>query len=264
MDIPVNKPLSKSRNFSGIILVLFLLLIASSCVSNKKAVYTQPQPGMDEILEFESLQLSNRIIHPDDELFIRVSSFDEEENFFTQLSGDFIRNETTNLVSYTVKEDGYVRLPYIGDIKVQNLTLDEASNKIQKALEEYLNQPTVFIKYVNKYVTVLGEVAVPGRYDYPDEFINIFQALGFAGDVTYFGNRNEVMVVREENNVIKRNFIDLTSEDLYESQYYYLRPNDIVYVQPLKRRRWGFQEFPFTLIISSLTLSILVLSIILR
>ena len=240
-------------------LSIVLLTFLGSCVTNKRAVYTQSDPSEPPIDNFETSSLGERIILPDDELFIRVSSFDEEENFFLQLAGDFVRNENTNLVTYPVKNDGYVRIPYVGDIQLQNLTLDEAANKVESALEGYLNQPTVFMKFVNKYVTVLGEVTRPGRYDYPDEFINVFQALGLAGDISYYGNRNRVMIVREENDVIQRTYIDLTDENIFSSPYYYLLPSDIVYVQPLKRRKWGIEAFPFSLILSSLTFTLVVL-----
>jgi len=249
----------KLVNLLKIGLTIIFIFSVASCVTNKRAVYTQPDPSGPPAINFEITPLGERIILPDDELFIRVSSFDEERNFFTQLAGDFVRNENTNLITFTVDKNGYVRLPYIGDLNIQNLTLEEASKKIEGSLNAYLSQPTVFIKFTNKYVTVLGEVRDPGRYDYPDEFITIFQALGLAGDISYYGNRNNVMILREDDNIIERYYIDLTDESIYQSPYYYLLPNDIVYVQPLKRRKWGIETFPFSLILSSLTFTLVVL-----
>jgi len=164
------------------------------------------------------------------------------------------------LVSYTVREDGYLNLPYAGEVRVEGLTLVEVSEKIEEVLSGFLNQPSVFVKFVNKNITVLGEVARPGRYTFSEKNINIFQALGMAGDITYYGNRNRVMIIREENDIISRNYVDLTKSSVYGSYYYFLKPNDIVYVQPLKRRRWGFRDFPFQLVLSASTTFVLILN----
>ncbi len=123
-----------------------------------------------------------------------------------------------------------------------------------------ISNPSVNIKFVNKTVTVLGYVNNPGRYEFYDQRINIFQALGYARDVAEYGNREKVMLIREENNVITRNYIDLTDENLLASYYYYVKTNDVIYVEPLKRRHWGIDTFPFTLILTSISTFVLVMS----
>lgn len=237
------------------------MLTLTSCVTNRRTVYTQKRDTSAEDPTFFSASVrDNWLIKPGDELYLRVSSFDEATNFFSQTRDDIIGRTEVTLISYTVNEDGYVRLPYIGDINVVNLTLDEAADRIKEALEGYLNEPSVILKFVNKHITVLGEVTRPGRYSFADVNLSIFQALGLAGDITYYGNRNKVMLIREENQVITRNYIDLTDESLFSSYYYFVKPNDVIYVEPLKRRRWGFQDFPFELILSSITTFLLILN----
>ncbi len=241
---------------------LLVILLISSCVSNRRAVYTQVRPTEgDTTRSFIPYDRYDDFIKPGDELYIRVSSFDEESNFFTQERDQYYMGMSDiTLVSYTVRENGFLNLPYAAEVMLEGLTLVAASAKLEEVLSGYLNQPSVFVKFVNKNITVLGEVARPGRYTFSEKNINIFQALGMAGDITYYGNRKRVMIIREENEIISRNYIDLTKSSLYGSYYYFLKPNDIVYVQPLQRRRWGFRDFPFDLVLASATTFVLILN----
>jgi len=255
-----------NRSFVSIIIrfntiLLLCLLTFSSCVSNRQIIYAQPEKkkGVPPT-EFAAIIRDASLIKPGDELYVRVSSFDEETNFFTETRDDFIGRTDVTLVSYTVDGNGNLKLPYVGEIKVEGESLEEAGRKIEEALTGYLNGPQVLLKFVNKHVTVLGEVNRPGRYIFLDVNINVFQALGFAGDITHFGNRNKVMIIREEDEMIKRTYVDLTKESLFESDYYYLQPNDILYVAPLKRRRWGFERFPFDLVLTTLSTVVLVMN----
>ena len=221
-------------------------------------VYVQEEKDKQE--KFEAIAKQDRVIEAGDELYIRISSDDEQTNIFRQrIDYDIARADIT-LVSYLVNEEGFIRLPPIGDIQLKGLKLDEASKVIEMALVGMISNPSVSTKFVNKTVTVLGYVNNPGRYEFYDQRINIFQALGYARDIAEYGNREKVMLIREENNVITRNYIDLTDENLLTSYYYYVKPNDVIYVEPLKRRHWGIDTFPFTLILTSISTFVLVMS----
>ena len=233
-------------------------LFSTSCVSNKQAVYVQP--GEVTKPDFEAYATIERIIKPGDELFIRVKSDDEETNIFSTRNDEYFARTDVNLISYTVNEQGFIRFPVIGNIKLIGLTLDIAANAIERTLVGILSNPSVYVKFINKNVTVLGEVLRPGRYEFVDEQINIFQALGYAGDVSYYGNRKKIMLVREQDDLISKHYIDLTDESLIESYYFYIMPNDVIYVEPLKRRAWGFQNFPFGLLLSVLSTTVIVLT----
>ena len=124
----------------------------------------------------------------------------------------------------------------------------------------YLNQPAVNVRFVDKVVTVLGEVEGPGVYTFTKREIPILEALAYAGDMTVYGNRNKILIIREEENIIYRHRIDITEPGVQASKYYYIRPNDIVYVEPLKRRIWGFETIPIGLIFSTITATLLVLT----
>ena len=221
-------------------------------------VYVQEEKDKQE--KFEAIAKQDRVIEAGDELYIRISSDDEQTNIFRQrIDYDIARADIT-LVSYLVNEEGFIRLPPIGNIQLKGLKLDEASKVIEMALVGMISNPSVSTKFVNKTVTVLGYVNNPGRYEFYDQRITIFQALGYARDIAEYGNREKVMLIREENNVITRNYIDLTDENLLASYYYYVKTNDVIYVEPLKRRHWGIDTFPFTLILTSISTFVLVMS----
>jgi polysaccharide export outer membrane protein len=164
------------------------------------------------------------------------------------------------MVSYTVDKDGTVKLPILGKAKVAGLTPNAASEKIKNELESYLNTPSVRISFVNKSVTVLGSVNRPGRYFYASEYLNVFQALGLAGDITEYGNRKEVVIIRDSDSEVIRQKLDLTKVDLLGRSDLYIQPDDVIYVEPLKRRHWGFQSFPWSIVLSSVTTFVLVLN----
>lgn len=242
----------------GLLISLTILVTAVSCVTNRQAVYVQP--GKDLKNNFDVIPKTPRTIQPDDELYIRINSEDIGSNIFRLSENSYVSMSDITLVTYLVNEKGYIRLPPLGNLYLKGLTLDEASSVIEKALIGMIATPSVTIKFVNKTVTVLGEVRVPGRYTFYDQRITIFQALGYAGDITTYGNRKKVMLVREKDNKVTRVYLDLTNEDLFNSAYYYVNPDDVIYVEPLKRRHWGIETFPFTLILSATSTIILILS----
>ena len=156
-------------------------------------------------------------------------------------------------------EYGNVNLPVIGKVKISGLSIEEAGDYMEKQLEDYLYQPSVKINFVNKSITLIGYVSRPGRYYYSSDHINILQALGMAGDIQEFGNRKQVVIIREHENNTTKAVVDLTTEKIFDSPYYNLRSNDVVYVEPLRRRRWGIDTFPYALLLSSITTFILVM-----
>ncbi len=256
----MKRKLNNRLNFS-LILVIFILILANSCVSIKQTAYVQPNKGETSRPDYQPYLKSVRTIKPGDELYIRVKSDDDvNTNVIINRDDNYLASTDLTLLTYTVNENGFIRYPNIGDVKLENMTLEEAGKLIEKKLVGFLSYPTVTVKFTLKNVTVLGEVNDPGRYYFDEQEINIFQALGYAGDIAYYGNRNKVMVMREENNIITKNYLDLTSESLIESYYFYIKPNDVIYVEPLKKRNWGMQEFPFGVVLSALSTLVIVLT----
>jgi len=243
---------------------LITLLLTVSCVPQREIVYLQDDVK-DKYIDTEYNVIKNRqVIQVFDEVYIEVISTDMEgSNFLAQGQGGAYSTTTPeglSIISYRVDENGNINLPVIGKIRIAGKSIEEASDYMESQLEDYLYQPSVKINFVNKSITVIGYIHRPGRYYYSSDHINIFQALGMAGDIQEFGNRKNVTVIREENNRTTKTTIDLTSESIFNSPYYYLRSNDVIYIEPLKRRRWGMDTFPYGLFLSSVTTLILVLN----
>lgn len=243
-----------------------MLLIITSCVTQSDLEYMQAKDK--NIKAFKESDLSDYRLKPNDELYITTTSLDEtNSNVFSNAGSQ--QNFTTSsiqpygasLVSYSINKEGFVLLPVIGSIYVKDKTLTEVSNIIKDSLTNILSQPLVTVKLVNRYISVLGEVKNPGHFAYSQEKLNVYDAIGLAGDMTIYANRKEVVITRNENekNIIVR--LDLTNPEILESNYYYLRPNDMVYVKPMKKRVWGMAQFPYAIILSTITTALLLYNV---
>lgn len=232
---------------------ILLLFALASCVPQRKTVYVQSTNETKSGLENWTGTKQRLKISPFDMLYVRVTSIDNPEyNFFNEENkiNTSITDASLAVTSYTVDENGYILLPVIGKVKVSDYTLQEAAKVLQEHLKAVLSSPIVSIRFVNNSITVLGEVNNPGTYSYTSEQLNIFKAIGMAGDISEYGNRNEVILIRENGSEIQKRRIDLTKDQVFKSEYYYLRPNDVIYVSPLKIRRFGMKEVPYSLILS--------------
>jgi polysaccharide export outer membrane protein len=135
-----------------------------------------------------------------------------------------------------VDPDGNIELPLSGKINIQGLKTQVASDTIRQRLLKYLREPTVTIRSLNFKVSVLGEVNRPAVYVIPDERITLPEVLSLAGDLTVYGRRENVTVIREENGVRQYAKINLLTREVFDSPYYYLHKNDLVYVEPIEAR----------------------------
>lgn len=253
----------------GLIIPMFLLILVcftSSCVTQRHVEYLQDSD--EGIKSFDEASMPDYRIKPNDELYILVSSFDDAAaNIFTNtvqqqaFNSGIIQPYGASLMSYTIDREGFLLMPLVGRISVSDKTVTEISEIIKNALSNVLNQPVVSVKLVNRYVSVLGEVRVPGHYSYSQDKLSIYDAIGLAGDITDYGNRKNVILVRNEDGKNSRINLNLTSSDILASDYYNLRPNDIIYVKPLKNKFWGMREFPFTVIFSTITTGLLIYNV---
>jgi polysaccharide biosynthesis/export protein len=246
----------------GIRLLFVLMAVAmTSCIPQKKLKYLQAP--VEQKTVYQTPQNSELKIKPNDELLINVTSFDDVSfNYFEsqkQVGGNYGTNELSlSMIAYFVDKEGKINFPILGKFSVAGLTLDEASDLLKSALSTYFNQPNVIVKFAYKKITVLGEVNHPGDHTYTKNQINIFEALGLAGDMTIHGNRSKVILLHTENNQTTKTGIDLTRDDLVFSKNYYLQPDDIIYVEPRNSVKWATISVPFTLIFSTITTALLV------
>lgn len=137
-----------------------------------------------------------------------------------------------NINGYLVSKDGNVELPFVGKIHLAGLTTNEAKELVTQEVNKYFNDAIINVRYANFKITVLGEVLRPATYIVPNEKINIFDALGMAGDMTIYGQRENVLLVRDTLSNKKLIRLNLNNKDIVSSPYFYMQSNDIVYVQP--------------------------------
>ncbi|PRY44179.1 polysaccharide export outer membrane protein [Spirosoma oryzae] len=225
---------------------LGLCVSFSSCISSKElALYQKDASGKDTIALATPYVSTVKV---GDVLSVQVSSLSPEATAFfnpyaaiTAMSGTTAgQNSQTASMPYTpgylVGEDGQIELPLIGRQKVAGLTNTQAAAQIRQKLLDFLKEPTVNVRNLNFQISVTGEVARPSLFSITNEQITLPAALGLAGDITIYGRRDNVLIIREENGLRTFNRVDLTKRDLFKSPYYYLHPNDVVYIEPGKAR----------------------------
>jgi polysaccharide biosynthesis/export protein len=246
--------------------ILLFVLLTPSCIPHSKIVYLQRDA--DAVDTIHSVKPDYRIKNGDI-LYIQVLTLDEESyGMFnsdrssqrtTQSGGGGIGNPQMFLSGYNVDEYGNVMMPVVGIVNVSGLTISEATDQIGKRVEEYLHGATVLVKLVNFSVTILGEVRSPGKYYVYDNRVNIIDIISVAGDLTDFGNRN-LTIVRQTSEGAAFGSINLNDAQAIKSEYFYLQPNDIVYVEPHKLKRLGISQFPISLVFSTISFTLFLIT----
>lgn len=220
---------------------VFILLLPG-CVSPRQVVYFQGPSAVNDSVMVAAAYVP--LIKPADVLSVQINSLNPEKSlifnpYAAAASAGAAPGASATLpapVGYIVSSTGEITIPLLGPVKVAGLSVEQASALIGEKLTRFLKEPTVDVRNQNFRISVLGEVSRPALFTIPNNQITIIEALGLAGDVTIAGRRDNVLVVRETNGAKKFARIDLTQRDLFRSPYYYLHPNDIVYVEPGKVR----------------------------
>lgn len=212
-------------------------------------------------------QFTEPRIQPDDLLSITVTSLNPESNMLFNVgvlmpSGDRANTVVSNPVNenYLVDKDGFINYPVIGKISLNRLTKQEAVDKMAALVSEYVKDPIVNIRFTNFKVTVIGEVQKPASFVIPTEKITVLEALGMAGDMTAYGKRENVMVIREKDGMRTAARLNLNDKAVLSSPYYYLQQNDVVYVEPYKTKAIQADTNPrtFAIISSALSLAVVI------
>ncbi|MCD4683269.1 MAG: polysaccharide biosynthesis/export family protein [Bacteroidales bacterium] len=223
-------------------------------------MYLQDQKP-DEIQDEYDNVRPEKTIQPFDNIYIKVSSIDEKTaNIFAD-QGRGGSESNINLLSYTVNQSGYIDFPFVGEIYVKDMTLQEAQQTIETEVSEYLTNISITVKFVNNTVAVLGEVTRPGEYSFYRDQITIFQAISFAGGFKDFGNKTSVILVREAKNKLNYYYLDLTDKDIVSSEYYYIIPNDAIIVKPINQKYRNLRMTNLPLFLSSITTIVTVMTL---
>lgn len=237
----INVIKSPHFNILKFLVVILLAFQFSSCVNTRKATYFNDVGNTSFLENFKNLE---PILHENDILSIAVSSLNPEaaEIFnvanLTATQTSSSTGTTTQASGYLIDREGFIRFPLLGKLQAAGKTKKELREEITKQLvdKKLLLEPIVDVRYLNYKVSVLGEVRNPSVLTIPNEKVTILEALGLAGDLTIYSKRDNVLLIREEDGVKKTHRIDLTTDEIFTSPFYYLKSNDVIYVQPNKSK----------------------------
>ncbi len=246
-----------------ILLTLLAILFLSSCVPLKKSIYLQGDisKALEDIEDAYKPNKSDYLIKSGDNLYIRVSSLNEQ-------TSAFLNNETggterisdpmaASLAGYRVNLDGSIDYPFVGKIYVAGLTIEKIREKTQLAVSKYVKESSVTVKLLNDNITIIGEVNTPGRFLLYAEEINILEALSLAGDATDYANKKTVRLIRKDGDTPQMIMINTLDDNIMFSPYFYLKPGDIIYVEPRRLKSWQLTSIPLGLSLTILNTAIL-------
>jgi polysaccharide biosynthesis/export protein len=234
--------------FSLIGVSIFLLQI-TSCSTQKKIKYMQDLPDSGRLKNIPLAAYKPPVIQNDDILTILISTTDPQNTMVINAGNIPVpmgissspASSMSNIggsgqqgsAGYLVNPDGFITLPIVGKIKLAGYTTTEATEIVRKAALDYYKDPTVIVRYANFKISVIGEVLKPGIYVIPNEKVSVLDAISLAGDLTIFAKRENILLLRENANGTETPYrINLKKSDLMSSPYFYLRQNDIIYVEP--------------------------------
>ena len=258
----------KIKYFNKSFVFIFMIATFFSCTSNKNIIYLQSngeQHSAGESITYEPM------LQADDALMIVVSAENPEVaapynmKLVSVLDNSDAAVGREKIQTYLIDKDGAIEFPMFGKIKLSGLTRIEAIQKIKSLLANHIKDPLVNIRILNFKISVLGEVNRPGVHTIQSERITLLEALSLSGDMTIYGKRNAILVIREKDGerVIKK--VDITKRDFINSPYYYLSQNDVVYVEPNKTKVNASVIGPnITVGISALSLIITIIALTLR
>lgn len=223
--------------------IILIALLTSCKTSNQVAYFQDISSNLTGKLTDENINYETKICQ-DDQLSIFVSSIDPNAVAIFNLPatsyqsiGENTVTTTPSLQTYLVDSKGIINFPVLGKIKVSGLTCDELSEELRTQIAVYAKSPLVTVRIQEFQISVLGEVNSPGMKTFSKEKVSLLDAISKAGDLSIYGERTNILVIRDNNGKKEYKRLDLTSSELFSSPYYYLQQNDVVYVEPNKARK---------------------------
>lgn len=247
------------KSFSFHICIVFLLACnLFACVSPKKNIYIQENKSFQEY----NLQRGLYLLKPQDVLSIDINAVNYKD-FGYNVSSNRSSSSNPVLDGYIIDKDGYIKLPF-ATIKVDNVSLDEARAKITAQVKEYIKDAIVNVNLLTYNVTVIGEVLRPGLYVNYNPKLTIFEALGLAGDINQFGNPKKLKLIRTVGDKASTYAIDLTDNKLINSEFYFIQPHDVLYVEPGRAKNVNANNSVASIVLSALSVVSIIVGVILR
>ncbi len=221
-----------NRNYTPllcVVILLHVLILSTSCGSNKHLMVLSDLPDSPRIA-LPQMQAPSSVIQPDDILEIKISGKNPQTvSDFNTRGGGFLTT-LNSPPSYLVDQDGNIEMYTIGKVKLSGYTIDSAKQLLKDLIQPHLLDASVILRFTNFRFTVLGEVRLQGSYNIPNEKITLFEALGYAGDMTQFAIKNKVRVIRDSSGFREVGLVNFNEKTLFTSPYYYLRRNDVIIV----------------------------------
>lgn len=236
----------KRTNTLTITLLALTCVIASSCGTSTRLKYFQNLPETTSSTTVATSEFIEPVIQPDDIIRINVNTIDPNAAQVINAGNGSVNNNGGSdggnnnrgfIPGYLVDKTGIIEVPVLGKVKVAGLTTYEAKEALRKEASKYFKDPVINVRFSNFRITVIGEVGSPSTYNIPNERVSILDALGYAGDLNVYGKRRNILVIRKQadgKSVAAR--IDLTKKEALNSPYFYLKQNDVIYVEPAKAR----------------------------
>lgn len=225
-------------------LFAFFCGLMCACSVPKDVVYFQ---GIDDLSPEQLAKMSQTYvtkITSDDLLSINVTAWDpaavtpfNPPVFAYSTQGEQPLAVSESMYTYLVDKDGYINFPVIGKVHVAGLTRQEIASEMEKMISKYVDNPLVNVQLLNFKVTVMGEVSRPGSFTVKNDRLSILDAIGMVGDLPITANRKNILVIRDENGRKETYRLDITSPTIFESPCFYMKQNDVVYVEPIKNKQ---------------------------
>lgn len=251
-----------NKSYIRILFVALLFIVSASC--NRKAQLLYMSDVQNDTLK--SIVIPQYKLHPGDVLSINVFTQDERlSKLFNVNSGvnsyNMYNSEMSAYVNgYSISDSGLIKLPVIGAVNVEGLSVRQAQDYVQAKVDSYLNDGLVFLKLLSYKITLIGEVKRPGTYTNFKENLNIFEALGMAGDFSDYGERSNVLVLRRTADGTKTFRLNLHDKNILTSEGFYLLPNDTVIVEPRKGKIFNMNSPNISLFLSVISTTVLLLN----
>ena len=249
-------------------LLMGILFSISSCIPQRETIYLQkksdnknyenPYTEADSVTE-------KYILRPNDILFVHVNTSNTKlsEFFNPSRSGSGVSSQLSALYNYPIDDHYNIEFPFVGKINLKGCNRNQARLKIIDSLKPFLSDAQVTVRLSDPSFVILGEVGNRGRISMGKDQVTIFEAIALAGDARTFGKRKQIKVVRPMNNEFETFYVDLTDESILGSDKYYIYPNDIIYVRPMKAKTWGIGEsISFGILTSALALYLTITALI--
>ncbi len=216
---------------------LIIVILFQSCIPLSETVYLQTERNQESqsyILKHEKF-----IVGYNDILFVTVKTIDSDVLTNPMFNAGYANEGLFYLTGYTVDDKGYIDLPIIGEIYVFGKSIKEIIENISERAKNTYKNAVVTVKPSGVQATILGEVRRPGKYTFYENNVTIFDVIAKGGDLTPLGDRRKIKIVRRADDEVKVYYVDLTTQAIFTSDFYFIQPGDVVYIQPLPMKSWG-------------------------